>query len=90
MLGYYTLYIMVYNWFYVQKTVKIFVLISFYSLRLNFTKMRFGPVFADRSGLLGLAILGNRLPVFRPKNWTGPDLRTLWRPFCYQGVGTVG
>ena len=52
MVGYYTLYIMIYNWFYVQKTVKIFVLISFNSLRLNFTEMRFGPVWTGflRSG----------------------------------------
>jgi hypothetical protein len=63
MVGYYTLYIMIYNWFYVQKTVKIFVLISFNSLRPNFTEMWFGPVFCGpvRSGLLGLAIIGNRL-----------------------------
>ena len=52
MVGYYTLYIMIYNWFYVQKTVKIFVLISFNLLRPNFTEMRFGPVWTGflRSG----------------------------------------
>ena len=67
--SYYTLYTLVYNWFYVQNATKTPVLVGLNRLQQNFYFMWFGPFF------FGLAIIGNQLRLWsvkiRPK--TGPN-----------------
>ena len=63
--SYYTLYTIVYNWFYVWNTTKIPVLVG-----LNRTEFSFYEVWTS---FFGLAIIGNRLQLWTKKlDQTGP------------------
>ena len=68
MVGYYPLYIMVYNWFYVQNTVKKKIQSFFTCYNCISPKCGLDRFFVVWTGLLGLAIIGNRLqlPVAQP------------------------